>query len=124
MANVAGPFFTVRAFLPMLRKAEGAKVAIISSAMGSSARAKGSAYLYRASKAAATNLAANLAVELAPMGIAVGAYHPGWVQTDMGGQGADITPEQSAAGLLARIGALSLDTTGVVEDYQGHSIPF
>lgn len=123
MTNVAGPFFTVRAFLPMLKKAHG-KVAIISSAMGSSARAKGNSYLYRASKAAATNLAANLAVELEPHGIAVGAYHPGWVRTDMGGGGADITPEESAAGLLARFEALSLETSGVVEDYQGHALPF
>jgi NAD(P)-dependent dehydrogenase (short-subunit alcohol dehydrogenase family) len=124
MANVAGPFFTVRAFLPLLKKAAGAKVAVITSAMGSSARAKGSAYLYRASKAAATNLAANLAVELAPHGISVGAYHPGWVRTDMGGTGADITPEESAKGLLARIDALGPATTGTVEDYQGHPIPF
>ena len=124
MTNVAGPFFTVRAFLPMLKKAPHGKVAIISSAMGSSARAKGSAYLYRASKAAATNLAANLAMELKDHGIAVAAYHPGWVQTDMGGSGADVTPEQSAKGLLARIEALSLETTGVMEDYQGHAIPF
>lgn len=123
MTNVAGPFFTVRACLPMLKRATGAKVAIISSAMGSTTRAKGSAYLYRASKAAATNLAANLAMELAPHGISVGAYHPGWVQTDMGGAGADITAEQSAAGLLARFEALSPETSGIVEDYQGHAIP-
>lgn len=124
MTNVAGPFFTVRAFLPLLKRAAQPKVAIISSAMGSSARAKGSAYLYRASKAAATNIAANLAVELAPHGISVGAYHPGWVKTDMGGSGADITAEQSAAGLLARFEALTPETSGVVEDYQGHAIPF
>jgi NAD(P)-dependent dehydrogenase (short-subunit alcohol dehydrogenase family) len=123
MTNVAGPFFTVRALLPLLKRAEGAKVAIISSGMGSTARAKGSAYLYRASKAAATNLAANLAVELKPHGIAVGAYHPGWVRTDMGGGGADISAEESAAGLLERFAALSLETTGVVEDYRGEPIP-
>lgn len=125
MTNAAGPFFTVRALLPLLRKARGgAKVAVISSRMGSSAAARGSAYLYRASKAAATNLAVNLAVELKPLGIAVGAYHPGWVRTDMGGTGADLTPDQSAAGLLARFDALSLATTGVVEDYQGVPIAF
>jgi NAD(P)-dependent dehydrogenase (short-subunit alcohol dehydrogenase family) len=124
MTNVAGPFFTVRALLPLLKRAATPKVAIISSAMGSSARAKGGAYLYRASKAAATNIAANLAVELAPHGISVGAYHPGWVRTDMGGGGADITPGQSATGLLARFEALSAETTGVVEDYLGHPLPF
>jgi NAD(P)-dependent dehydrogenase (short-subunit alcohol dehydrogenase family) len=123
MTNVAGPFFTVRALLPLLKQAKGARVAIISSGMGSTARANGSAYLYRASKAAATNIAANLAVELAPHGIAVGAYHPGWVQTDMGGAAAEVTPAESAAGLLSRFDALSLETTGVVEDYKGEPIP-
>ncbi len=123
MVNVAGPFFTVRALLPHLRRARG-KVAVISSTMGVSSRPRGSSYLYRASKAAATNLAVNLAVELAPMGVAVGAYHPGWVRTDMGGDAADITPQESAEGLLARFDALSLETTGVFEDYLGQPLAF
>jgi NAD(P)-dependent dehydrogenase (short-subunit alcohol dehydrogenase family) len=123
MANVAGPFFTTRALSPALRRAGGAKVAIISSLMGSSTAAKGTSYLYRASKAAATNIALNLAVELRPAGIAVGAWHPGWVRTDMGGQGADISAEESAAGLLARFDALSIATSGVFEDYRGVPIP-
>jgi len=123
MVNVAGPFFTVRALLPHLTRARG-KVAVISSTMGTSSRPRGDGYLYRASKAAATNLAMNLAVELKPAGVAVGAYHPGWVRTDMGGDGADITPEQSAAGLLARFDALSLATTGVLEDYLGQPLAF
>ena len=123
MVNVAGPFFTVRALLPHLTRARG-KVAVISSSMGTSSRPRGDGYLYRASKAAATNLAMNLAVELKPAGVAVGAYHPGWVRTDMGGDGADITPEQSAAGLLARFDALSLETSGVLEDYLGQPLAF
>lgn len=123
MTNVAGPFFTVRALLPNLRLA-GGKVAVISSIMGSTARAKGGSYIYRASKAAATNLAVNLAVELAPLGVAVGAYHPGWVRTAMGGDDAEVSPQESAEGLLARLDALSLASTGVVEDYRGQAIAF
>jgi NAD(P)-dependent dehydrogenase (short-subunit alcohol dehydrogenase family) len=124
MANVAGPFFTVRALLPALRRSPRARVAVISSLMGSSARPKGSAYLYRASKAAATNLAVNLAEELRAEGVAVGAYHPGWVRTDMGGADADIGAAESAAGLLARFDALTLGATGVFEDYAGRPIAF
>jgi NAD(P)-dependent dehydrogenase (short-subunit alcohol dehydrogenase family) len=124
MTNVAGPFFTVRAFRPLLRRAPAARVAILTSTMGSSARAKGTAYAYRASKAAASNLAANLAVELAGDGIAVGAWHPGWVRTDMGGAGADIDAADSAAALLARFDALTLARTGVVETHLGEPIPF
>ncbi|MEO1601204.1 MAG: SDR family oxidoreductase [Pseudomonadota bacterium] len=124
MTNVAGPFFTVRAFLANLKEAAAPKVAVVSSLMGSSTRAPGGSYIYRASKAAATNLARNLASDLKPEGIAVGAYHPGWVRTDMGGGAADISVEESAAGLLARFDALSLETTGVVEDYRGEPVPF
>ena len=121
--NVTGVFFTVKACLPALRRGRG-KIAVVSSQMGSSARAKGNAYLYRASKAAATNLAVSLSRELAEEGIAVGAYHPGWVRTDMGGAGADISAEESAVGLIERFDALSVETTGCFEFYSGETIPF
>ncbi|MCL5776584.1 SDR family oxidoreductase [Limibaculum sp. FT325] len=124
MTNVAGVFFTVRAFLPHLERAPNPKIAIISSVMASSAKAPGGSYIYRASKAAATNLARNLATDLGPRGIAVGAYHPGWVRTDMGGTGAELDAATSAAGLLARFETLDLDTTGVFEDYRGTPIPY
>jgi NAD(P)-dependent dehydrogenase (short-subunit alcohol dehydrogenase family) len=124
MTNVAGIFFTVRAFLPRLLQAPAPKIAVVSSIMASSERAPGGAYIYRASKAAATNLARNLAVDLKEQGVAVGAYHPGWVRTDMGTGAADIDVGESASGLLQRFDALSLATTGVFEDYRGEAIPF
>ncbi len=92
--------------------------------MASSQRAPGGSYLYRASKAAATNLARNLAVDLKAQGVAVGAYHPGWVRTDMGGSSASIDTGESAQGLLARFDVLSLATTGVFEDYRGDPMAF
>jgi NAD(P)-dependent dehydrogenase (short-subunit alcohol dehydrogenase family) len=131
MTNVAGVFFTARHFVPHLRAAASnggtnnvAKLAVISSQMGSSTRAGISAPIYRASKAAATNLARSLSMELAAESIAVGAWHPGWVQTDMGGSEAAITPQTSAAGLLSRFDALSMQTSGVFEDYAGTPHPF
>jgi NAD(P)-dependent dehydrogenase (short-subunit alcohol dehydrogenase family) len=124
VTNIAGPFFTARAILPHLLKSKAGKIAIISSQMGSSATAKGEAYAYRASKAGANNVAVNLAAELKPRGIAVGAYHPGWVRTDMGGQDADISVEESAEGLLTRFEALSMATTGVFESYAGKPLTY
>jgi len=120
-ANVTGVFLTVQTLLPNLRAAGGGKIAIISSQMASSSHAPGGAYIYRASKAAALNLGRNLASDLRAEGIWVGIYHPGWVQTDMGGGAADITPEQSASGLIARFEALGPDTTGCFETWDGRA---
>ncbi|TYO89660.1 SDR family NAD(P)-dependent oxidoreductase [Oceanicella actignis] len=123
MTNVAGPFFVVRAFRARMRR-PGGKIAVIGSRMGSSAAASGDAYAYRASKAAAANLALNLSRELAPEGLAVGVWHPGWVATEMGGPRAALTPERSARDLLARFDALTLARTGLFEDHEGRPIPF
>jgi NAD(P)-dependent dehydrogenase (short-subunit alcohol dehydrogenase family) len=121
--NVTGVFQTVQAFLPHLRQARG-KIAIISSAMGSDSRAPGGSYIYRASKAAVLNLGRNLATDLVQEGIAVGIYHPGWVQTDMGGPGADIMPAQSAQGLAQCFARLTLQNTGCFESFDGSAVPF
>ena len=122
--NVMGVFLTIQSLLPNLRAAQSAKIAIISSQMAYDTNAPGGSYIYRASKAAALNLGRNLAVDLKPEGISVGIYHPGWVQTDMGGAGADITPQQAAEGLVARFDALSVDTTGCFETWDGRAHPF
>ncbi|MGO4851625.1 SDR family NAD(P)-dependent oxidoreductase [Phaeovulum sp. W22_SRMD_FR3] len=116
--NVTGTFLTIQCLLPQLRAGQG-KIAIISSQMGSSTRAPGGNYIYRASKAAVLNLGRNLASDLRTEGLPVGIYHPGWVQTDMGGAGAEISTEASAAGLIARFDALSPATTGCFETWDG-----
>ena len=121
--NVTGVFHTVQAFLPHLRAARG-KVAIISSIMGSGASTSGGSYIYRASKAAVANLGRNLALDLARDGIAVGIYHPGWVQTDMGGAGASISVQTSATGLAQRFAVLSTANSGCFEGYDGTALTF
>ena len=66
----------------------------------------------------------NLASDLHGLGISVGIYHPGWVQTDMGGSNADIDVETAARGLKTRFEALNLSTTGVFEGYDGEALPY
>lgn len=121
--NVTGVFQTIQTLLPNVRAANG-KIAIISSQMGSNERAGGNGLIYRSSKAAVLNLGRNLAVALEADGVAIGIYHPGWVQTDMGGSAAAVTPEDAAAGLIARFDALSMQTTGCFETYEGEAMPF
>jgi len=123
--NVTGVFLTVQAMLPGLRAAAPSKIAIISSGMGSDARAGGGSYAYRASKAASLNIGRNLSVDLKSDGISVGIYHPGWVMTGMTrGTGANVPPEDSAKGLIARFDALGPGTTGCFETYEGQTLPF
>jgi NAD(P)-dependent dehydrogenase (short-subunit alcohol dehydrogenase family) len=120
--NVTGVFLTIQAMLPALRRARQGRIAIIASNMGSQARAPGGTYAYRASKAAAINLGRNIARDLAPEGIAVGIYHPGWVRTDMGGPGADIDPATSARNLIARFDALDLAASGRFMNHDGQEL--
>ena len=122
--NVTGVFLAIQALMPNLRAAEQAKIANISSQRASDERAPGGSYIYRASKAAALNLGRNLAADLKGEGIAVGIYHPGWVQTDMGGQAADISTDASVAGLMDRFDSLSLATTGCFETWDGRAHPY
>ncbi len=122
--NVTGVFLTVQALLPNLARSAAPKVAIVASQMGSSTRNRGGSYIYRASKAAAVNLGRNLATDLAPRGIALGIYHPGWVRTDMGGGTAELGTEEAVAGLVARFEALDLERTGCFETWDGRPHAF
>lgn len=122
--NVTGVFLSVQTCLPALTRADGARIAILSSRLGSQELAAGGSYAYRASKAAALNLGRNLAVDLAPRGIAVGVYHPGWVRTDMGGAGGEIGVDESADGLILEFGRLNLATSGCFRSWDGRNLPF
>jgi len=120
--NTLGPLRVTQALLPNLKAAGGAKLAIISSRMGSLAHASSGQIAYRASKAAVNKLVQCLAADLASDGITVVSLHPGWVRTDMGGPSADIAPEESARGLKAVIYGLSPAETGQFRNYDGTAI--
>lgn len=121
--NVTGVFLTVQALLPHLRRAAAPKIAIVSSQMASHTRAPGGSYIYRASKAAVLNLGRNLAADLAGE-VAVGVYHPGWVQTDMGGGAADITVDDAVRGLVVEFDRLGPETTGCFRTWDGRDHPY
>lgn len=109
--NSIGPLLVTQALLPCL--GSGARVGIVSSRMGSIAdNTSGGYYGYRMSKAAANMVGASLARDLAEQGIAIAVLHPGYVMTEMtGGQG-DVDADHAAAGLLARLDKLTLETSG------------
>ena len=65
--------------------APGARLAVLSSRMGSiGARSDSAGWLYRASKAALNSLLKDVSLALEGRAVCV-SLHPGWVQTDMGG---------------------------------------
>lgn len=109
--NTLGPLRVVAAL--QQRLAPGARIAIITSRMGSiSDNTSGGYYGYRASKAAVNAVGKSLAEDLRPRGIAVFLLHPGFVQTDMTGGNGDVTPEQAASNLIARIDQLGMAESG------------
>lgn len=121
--NTLGPLLMANALLGQL--AEGSKIAIITSRMGSVAdNGSGAYYGYRASKAAVNAVGKSLAVDLAPRGIAVCLLHPGLVATEMVGGKGDVSPEQAAEGLAARVDALSLANTGSFWHANGSALPW
>ncbi len=123
-ANVFGPLRVTQALLPNLRKASGAKVAVVSSRMGSLALAQSGSVAYRTSKAAVNMAFKLLSGELKGEGIAVMMLHPGWVRTDMGGAGADIDVETSASGIRTVLGELNIGNTGSFRAYDGEDLPW
>lgn len=123
--NAIAPLMVSEALLPNLRKAPAAKIAMLTSRMGSIAdNTSGGMYAYRSSKAALNAAARSLALDLAGDGIAVVLLHPGWVRTDMGGAGGQIEAPESVAGLRRAIGALEMADSGSFYAYDGRLIPW
>jgi NAD(P)-dependent dehydrogenase (short-subunit alcohol dehydrogenase family) len=108
------------------RLGQGAKVALVTSRMGSiDDNSSGGAYGYRMSKAALNMAGKSLAVDLRPRGVAVVILHPGMVKTDMvGAHGGQVEPADAARGLLARIDALTMETTGTFWHASGERLPW
>jgi NAD(P)-dependent dehydrogenase (short-subunit alcohol dehydrogenase family) len=110
--NSLGPVRVMQALLPALQRSRSAKVMSVTSQLGAISLDMTFALGYSASKAALNKFMRLAASELASHGVAVGVVHPGWVKTDMGGAGASITPNESAAGIANVIDQLSLQNTG------------
>lgn len=119
--NTIAPLRVTHALLPFMRASSAGKVITISSRMGAFSTGN-DRIAYRASKAAVNRIWQALAAELKPVGIAAIVMHPGWVRTDMGGSGADLSPGDSAAGILKVIDGLSLEKTGRFVNYDGSAI--
>ncbi len=122
--NSVAPVAVASALHDNLKSGHDRKLVTITSQLGSIANHGGGAFAYHASKAAVNSFMVGLAKAWAKDGIAVGIFHPGWVQTDMGGESAPVTPTQSVTGLRARIAELSMTNSGTFRDYAGKALPW
>jgi len=123
--NTIGPLRVTRALLPSLRAGAGKKVVNVTSRMGSiEDNGSGRAYEYRCSKAALNMATKSLALDFGGEGFVCVVLHPGWVQTDMGGNGAPVKPEDSISGMLRVIDRLGPDYNGEFLDFTGESVPW
>jgi len=121
--NALGPLLVTQTLLPAL--SANAKIAMITSRMGSMAdNTSGGYYGYRMSKAALNAAGVSLANDLKPKGIAVGLFHPGFVQTEMVNGAGDIDAATSAARLAERIEELNLNTSGGFVHSNGEPLPW
>lgn len=102
--------------------AEGGRIGVLSSKMGSiGLRNSPSGWTYRASKAALNSTVKDAALVLGKRGIVV-AFHPGWVQTDMGGTGADIPVDRSVADLRRTLDNLKPSDSGGFFNHDGQAL--
>ncbi len=126
--NAIAPLKLTQALLPNLKsaKAKPAKVAIMTSRMGSIAdNTSGGTYGYRMSKVAVSMAGKSLSQDLEPAGIAVAILHPGLVSTGMTSFNPNgISLQTSVEGLLKVIDALTLENTGTFWHSNGEELPW
>ena len=117
--NVLAPLKIAQTFYPHLKRSSNARLINISSQLGRTGYAATDMVAYRASKAALNKVTQAQASDFQEDGITCVAMHPGYVQTDMAGPGADIPPHESAAGILRVAENLTLEQSGLFIDWDG-----
>ncbi|MET0356411.1 MAG: SDR family oxidoreductase [Cellvibrio sp.] len=123
LVNAQAPLQVTEALLENLN--QNAKIAFITSRMGSIAdNSSGGYYGYRMSKAALNAAAMSLSIDLKTRGISVAILHPGYVQTAMVNFGGDISAQESAKRLSNRIAGLTMKNTGSFWHSNGEILPW
>ncbi|QNM82132.1 SDR family oxidoreductase [Sphingomonas sabuli] len=121
--NSIAPFLLAQSVLPLVAKA-GGKLVAVSTRMGSIADNDSGGFIaYRSSKSALNSAWRSLAIDNRGK-VVCAVFHPGWVQTRMGGSAAPLTPEESIRGLRQVIAGLGPDDSGEFFSYDGSSVPW
>lgn len=124
-ANTMAPLQLMQAFVEQVAASKLKLMATISSKMGSMGdNTSGGSYIYRSTKAAVNAVVKSAAIDLAHRNITCVVLHPGWVQTEMGGPNAEITPAESASRMRAHLAAAQPTGRGRFIDIDGTTIPW
>jgi NAD(P)-dependent dehydrogenase (short-subunit alcohol dehydrogenase family) len=94
--NFIGPLIISQALMPLLKKSREGRIINFSSQMGRLNGMGGGSAAYRFSKTAINSLTAVMAADVEGTNIKVNSMCPGWVKSDMGGEGAYRSLEQGA----------------------------
>ena len=122
--NTMAPLRMLQTFRKNLAAGTNPRAITITSQMGAIAFPMPVMYAYCSSKGAVNKVMKMAADALKREGIAVLLVHPGFVKTAMGGPNAEITPEESAAGILSVIAGASIASTGKFLKWNGEEHPW
>ncbi|MEM6265784.1 MAG: SDR family oxidoreductase [Bacteroidota bacterium] len=123
--NSLAPILMAKHLLPLLKKARNPKVINVSSWLGSiSQKTNGGNYSYCASKATLNMMGRALAFDLAREGVSTVMMNPGWVKTDMGGNRAKLSPEESVGGMISVAEKLTTVDAGKFLQWDGTEHPW
>ncbi|POF39667.1 short-chain dehydrogenase [Pseudomonas laurylsulfativorans] len=122
--NAVAPINLAQHFVEQLRPDTGV-LAFMSSVLGSVTMPDAPELaLYKASKAALNSMTNSFVTQLRETSLTVLSLHPGWVKTDMGGEGADINVETSTRGLVDQVNAYVGKGGHHFVNYRGETIPW
>ncbi len=123
--NAVAPLMLAQRCIDLLAVGDNPRIINISSWLGSlTNKASGGNYSYCASKTALNMLMRCLAFDVISKGIITVIFNPGWMQTDMGGSRAKLTPEESAQSILKVTEKLTPSDAGRFLNWDGTEHPW
>ena len=122
--NTIGPVWVAKEFKANLAASGDGKLLNVTSQLAASTWPFGGMYIYSTTKAALSKASQILALDWQEEPITVALMHPGWVRTDIGGPNAEISAEESAAGIRAVVAGLTKDDSGKFYKWNGEIHPW
>jgi len=123
--NAIGALRVTRALVPHLRRGRTRKVLNLSTGMAILGDENdGRAYGYRMSKVALNMMTRTMAANFRAEGFVIAVIDPGWVQTDMGGEGAEVPVADAVRGILGWLDRMGPSDSGEFLHYSGKKLPW